>query len=113
MAEQTMGDLPQPVRSLVFELLEMFVNQGPRGLVEKGLFPAEWMPVIQERCADFGGRFRIPPLSAPVYVYEKNGVYDLEIPLWIEGEDDRCDLFIFLVVDPAAGVARMVDLYVP
>ena len=113
MAEQTMGDLPQSVRTLVFDLLDMFAKQGPGGLAEKGIFPAEWMPVVEERCADFGGRFRIPPLSAPVYVYKKNEIYDLEIPLWIEGEDDRCDLFIFLEVDPTTGTARMVDLYVP
>ena len=113
MAEQKLHDLLQPVRDIVLRTLEMFVESGPRGLAERGLFPAAEVPVAEERCADFGGRFRMPPPSAPVYVYKSGDRYDIELPLWLEGEDDRSDLFIFLVVEPAAGTARMVDLRAP
>jgi hypothetical protein len=113
MAESKLQDLPERVRELVFKTLDTFVKHGPRGLAEEGIFPAEGVPVVEERCADFGGRFRVPPLNAPVYVYKTTSGYDLELPLWLEGADDRSDLFIFLEVDPGAGIARMVDLRAP
>jgi hypothetical protein len=113
MAESTLQDLPERMRELVLKTLDTFVEHGPRGLAEEGLFPAAGVPVAEERCADFGGRFRVPPLSAPVYVYKTTNGYDLELPLWLEGETDRSDLFIFLAADPGAGVARMVDLRAP
>lgn len=113
LTELTLQGLPQEVRDTVFRTLEIFVKRGPRGLVESGLCPPEYLPVAEEQCADFGGKFRLPPLNALVYVYKKEDVYDLELPLWLEAEDDRSDLFIFLEVDATAGTARMTDLYVP
>lgn len=113
LTEQTLNDLPRPVRDLAFKTLDVFVKSGPPGLAESGLFPIEYVPVAAERAADFGGRFRIPPLGALVYVFKDGDVYDLDFPLWLEGEEDRNDLFIFLEVDTAAGVARVRDIYVP
>jgi len=113
LTEMTLKDLPQEVIDIVFRTLELFVKRGPRGLAESGLFPLENLPVVEEQCAYFGGKFRIPPLSAPVYVFKNGDIYELDLPLWLEGEDDRNDLFIFLEIDPTAGSARMVDLYAP
>ncbi len=113
MAEQKLQDLPGPVQELVSRILGIFIESGPRGLAEKGLFPMAEVPVAEERCGDFGGRFRVPPSDAPVYVYIDGNVCDVELPLWLAGEDDRSDLFIFLEVDPVAGTARMTDIRAP
>lgn len=113
MAERTLRDLPSCVSNLVFETLRVFVQDGPRGLAARGLFPEDQVAVAEERCMDFGGRFRLPPSSATVYVYRRDELYDLELPLWLEGEEESSDLFMFLEVDPGSGIARMVDLRAP
>lgn len=113
MEEKALQDLPPPVLELVLKTLEIFVKSGPKGLAERKLFRMDGVPVAEENCADFGGRFRMPPLTASVYVYKREDIYELDLPLWLEGEHDRNDLFIFLEVDPSAGTARMTDLYVP
>ena len=113
MSDQTLQDLPLRVRDLILATLQIFVDEGPRGLATRGLFPEDQVAVADERCADFGSKFRIPPAGAIVYAYRHDDCYDVELPLWLQGEDDRCDLFIFLEVNPAVGIARMWDLRVP
>jgi len=113
MSEQTLQDLPAPVRDPILRILEVFVESGPQGLADRGLFSAAGVCLAEQYCADFGGKFRVPPPSAPVFAYSCGDVYTIDLPLWVEGENDRSDLFIFLEVDPVAGTARMTDLYVP
>lgn len=113
MSDQKLLDLPASVIAAVSRTLDIFVRRGPAGVANVGLFRAEDVVVAEERCGDFGGQFRMPPADAPVHVYVDGLRYDLDLPLWVAGEDSPSELFIFLEVDSDAAEARMVDLRAP
>jgi hypothetical protein len=109
--DQSLQDLAEDVRHLALSAVRTLVERGPHGLVEDGLCPPEWEQSLTENRNDYPDTLIMPPESAEVYFYVRDGVWEIDLPL--HGRDGRMDLLIFLEIDPTTRSVRLRGLYTP
>ncbi len=111
---EPISNLPMKIRELLFYALDILIKDGARGCAKKGFLEKKYVDYVDELYQVYGGKFRLPPPNAPMFlIMVDDNTYYIEIPLWIEGENEPSELFAHMEINSKTKKIKLASFLVP